>query len=76
MRVLVVNARSSSLKVDLVDGGGLLMSYDGLPEAATQVDPGGAPGRPRRPDLIEPVVLDFDVEQRARELWSWRRCIN
>ena len=40
MRVLVVNAGSSSLNVDLVDGGAVLRSYDGLPEAAPQVDVG------------------------------------
>jgi acetate kinase len=38
VRVLVVNAGSSSLKVDLVDGGAVLRSYDGLPKAAPQLD--------------------------------------
>ncbi|MCU1617052.1 MAG: Acetate kinase, partial [Frankiales bacterium] len=38
MRVLVVNAGSSSLKVDLIDDGKRSASYDGLPETAPDVD--------------------------------------
>ncbi|MEO7195944.1 MAG: acetate/propionate family kinase [Pseudonocardiaceae bacterium] len=68
MRVLVVNAGSSSLKVDLVDGGVVLRSYDGLPEAAPRVDAVGHRIVHGGPDLVDPVVVDGDVERRLREL--------
>src|SRR5450756_2836079 len=38
VRVLVVNAGSSYLKVDLVVGGELVTAYDGLPPVAPEVD--------------------------------------
>jgi acetate kinase len=68
MRVLVVNAGSSSLKVDLVDGGEVLASYDGLPQQPPQVDAVGHRIVHGGPDLIEPVVVDAGIERRLRHL--------
>ncbi|MDQ2883056.1 MAG: acetate/propionate family kinase [Actinomycetota bacterium] len=68
MSVLVVNAGSSSLKVDLVDGGEALTSFDGLPDTAPQVDAVGHRIVHGGPDLVDPVVVDADVERRLREL--------
>lgn len=68
MRVLVVNAGSSSLKVDLVEGGAVLTSYAGLPEEPPQVDAVGHRIVHGGPDLVEPVVLDAGVEGRLRQL--------
>ncbi|PZS32352.1 MAG: acetate/propionate family kinase [Pseudonocardiales bacterium] len=68
MRVLVVNAGSSSLKVDLVDGGEVLTSFDGLPDTAPQVDAVGHRIVHGGPDLVDPVVVNSDVERRLREL--------
>ncbi|MDT7651601.1 MAG: acetate kinase [Pseudonocardiales bacterium] len=68
MRVLVVNVGSSSLKVDIVEGGEWLESYDGLPDTAPQVDAVGHRIVHGGPDLAEPVVIDADVERRLHEL--------
>ena len=68
MRVLVVNAGSSSLKVDLVEDGERTESYDGLPEAAPDVDAVGHRIVHGGPDLVEPVVIDAAVEKQLRDL--------
>ena len=68
MRVLVVNAGSSSLKVDLVEGGEVVGSYDGLPDTAPRVDAVGHRIVHGGPDLVDPVVVDDAVERRLREL--------
>jgi acetate kinase len=68
MRILVVNAGSSSLKVDLVDGGRVVTSYDGLPGVAPTVDAVGHRIVHGGPDLVDPVVIDDAVEGRLRDL--------
>ena len=68
MRVLVVNAGSSSLKVDLVAGGVRQQSYDGLPTEPPAVDAVGHRIVHGGRDLVEPVLIDDDVEQRLRDL--------
>jgi acetate kinase len=68
MRVLVVNAGSSSLKVDVVDGGVRVDSYDALPQAAPRVDAVGHRIVHGADRFVEPVVVDDDVERRLREL--------
>lgn len=68
MRVLVVNAGSSSLKVDLVAGGVRQQSYDGLPTKPPAVDAVGHRIVHGGRDLVEPVLIDDDVEQRLRDL--------
>ena len=68
MRVLVVNAGSSSLKVDIVEDGETVASHDGLPAVPPQVDAVGHRIVHGGPDLVEPVVIDADVERRLREL--------
>ena len=68
MRVLVVNAGSSSLKVDLVEDGETVESYDSLPAVAPDVDAVGHRIVHGGPDLVEPVVIDADIERRLRAL--------
>jgi acetate kinase len=68
MRILVVNAGSSSLKVDLVDGGRAVASYDGLPQDAPQVDAVGHRIVHGGPDLTRPVLVDAGIERRLRHL--------
>ena len=68
MRVLVVNAGSSSLKVDIIEDGETVESRDGLPAVAPDVDAVGHRIVHGGPDLVEPVVIDADIEQRLREL--------
>jgi acetate kinase len=68
MRILVVNAGSSSLKVDLVDGGRVVISYDALPDVAPTVDAVGHRIVHGGPDLVDPVVIDDAVEGRLRDL--------
>jgi len=68
VRVLVVNAGSSSLKVDLVDGGEVRTSYDGLPEEPLPVDAVGHRIVHGGTDLGAPVVVDAGVERRLRDL--------
>jgi acetate kinase len=68
MRVLVVNAGSSSLKVDLVGDGERTQSYDGLPATAPDVDAVGHRIVHGGPDLVEPVVIDAAVEKQLRDL--------
>lgn len=63
MRVLVVNAGSSSLKVDLVHDGRHVRCYDGLPQRAPEVDAVGHRFVHGGPDLVDPVVVDADVER-------------
>jgi acetate kinase len=67
-RVLVVNAGSSSLKVDLVQDGRAVTSYDGLPDHPPAVDAVGHRIVHGGPDLVDPVVIDARVEQRLRDL--------
>ena len=54
MRVLVVNAGSSSLKVDIVEDGETVESRDGLPAVAPDVDAVGHRIVHGGPDLVEP----------------------
>jgi acetate kinase len=68
VRVLVVNAGSSSLKVDLVVGGELVTAYDGFPPVAPEVDAVGHRIVHGGVGFIEPVVVDDDVERRLRDL--------
>jgi acetate kinase len=68
VRVLVVNAGSSSLKVDLVVDGVQVNSSDGLPAQPTEVDAVGHRIVHGGPDLHDPVLIDPAVEQRLREL--------
>jgi acetate kinase len=68
VRILVVNAGSSSLKVDLVDDGKAVESYRGLPEVAPRVDAVGHRIVHGGPDLVDPVVVDAAVERRLHDL--------
>jgi acetate kinase len=68
VRVLVVNAGSSSLKVDLVDGGRAVASYDGLPADPPPVDAVGHRIVHGGPDLTRPVLVDAAIERRLRHL--------
>jgi acetate kinase len=68
VRVLVVNAGSSSLKVDLVDDGQAVETLDGLPVVPPRVDAVGHRIVHGGPDLVEPAVIDAEVERRLREL--------
>jgi len=68
VRVLVVNAGSSSLKVDIIEDGEAVESRDGLPAVAPMVDAVGHRIVHGGPDLVEPVVIDADIERRLREL--------
>jgi acetate kinase len=68
LRILVVNAGSSSLKVDLVDGGQTVASYDRLPADPPRVDAVGHRIVHGGPDLIEPVLVNADLERRLRHL--------
>jgi len=68
VRVLVVNAGSSSLKVDLVADGSVVSSADALPEVPPEVDAVGHRIVHGGPDLVDPVVIDADVERRVRDL--------
>ncbi len=68
MRLLVVNAGSSSLKVDLVADGSVVSSDDALPEVPPEVDAVGHRIVHGGPDLVDPVVIDADVERRLHDL--------
>jgi acetate kinase len=68
MRVLVVNAGSSSLKVDLVAAGRRVATYDGLPPVVPQVDAVGHRIVHGGVDFVDPVVVDDEVERRLRDL--------
>jgi acetate kinase len=68
VRVLVVNAGSSSLKVDLVDGGRTVQHWDGLPDRPPEVDAVGHRIVHGGPDLVQPVVIDAAVERQLRGL--------
>jgi acetate kinase len=68
MRVLVVNAGSSSLKVDLVADGRAVESFDGLPDRPPDVDAVGHRIVHGGPDFTEPVVIDAAVEKRLHDL--------
>ena len=68
MRLLVVNAGSSSLKVDLVADGSVVSSDDALPEVPPEVDAVGHRIVHGGPDLVDPVVIDVDVERRLHDL--------
>ena len=68
MRILVVNAGSSSLKVDLVADGRAVESYDGLPDRPPDVDAVGHRIVHGGPDFTEPAVIDAEVEKRLHDL--------
>jgi len=74
MRLLVVNAGSSSLKVSLVEDGRRRERFDGLPGTAAEpgslgrVDAVGHRVVHGGPDLGEPVVVDDEVERRLRDV--------
>ena len=68
MRVLVVNAGSSSLKVDLVDGGRRVESFEGLPDTAPAVDAVGHRIVHGGQHLVDPVLVDAAVEEQLQAL--------
>ncbi len=68
MRVLVVNAGSSSTKVDLVVDGITTQSYDRLPRVPPSVDAVGHRIVHGGTDRVTPVVIDDDVEAELRAL--------
>jgi acetate kinase len=68
MRVLVVNAGSSSLKVAVVDNGTTVASYDELPVTAPRVDAVGHRIVHGGDEFVGPVLIDEDVLRRLRAL--------
>ena len=68
MRVLVVNAGSSSLKVRLLDGDDLVEQWAALPRRAPRVDAVGHRIVHGGTEFTQPVVIDADVERRLRAL--------
>jgi acetate kinase len=68
MRILAVNAGSSSLKVDVVADGVVEASYDDLPSAPPEVDAVGHRIVHGGHEFTEPVVIDTEVEKRLRAL--------
>ena len=68
MRLLVVNAGSSSLKVRLLDGGQLIATWGGLPDRAPDVDAVGHRIVHGGTEFVAPVVIDYEVERRLRAL--------
>ncbi len=68
MRVLVVNAGSSSVKLDVVTDGVQTAGFRGLPDELPEVDAVGHRIVHGGPDLVEPVVIDAAVEQQLRAL--------
>jgi acetate kinase len=68
MRVLVVNAGSSSLKVRLLEGDEVVASYDELPDPPPAVDAVGHRVVHGGTRFIEPVVVDDEVERALRAL--------
>jgi len=68
VRVLIVNAGSSSLKVNIVEDGEAVESLYGLPAVAPMVDAVGHRIVHGGPDLVDPVMIDADIERRLREL--------
>jgi acetate kinase len=68
MRILAVNAGSSSLKVDVVADGVVEASYDDLPSAPRKIDAVGHRIVHGGREFTEPVIIDADVEKRLRAL--------
>lgn len=68
MRVLVVNAGSSSLKVDVVDGGRTVASYDSPPHDPPEMDAVGHRIVHGGSEFAEPVIVDSAIEERLRKL--------
>jgi acetate kinase len=68
MRVLVVNAGSSSLKVRLLDGDDVAASYDDLPVDAPDVDAVGHRVVHGGTRYVVPVLIDDAVETGLKEL--------
>jgi acetate kinase len=73
MRVLVVNAGSSSLKLSVLDGDDVVTASDedDLPTFVASIDGVDAAGHRivhGGPDFTEPVVVDDDVERKLRAL--------
>jgi acetate kinase len=68
VQVLVVNAGSSSLKVDLIDSGRRVESWNGVPDTPPDVEAVGHRIVHGGPDLVDPVVTDAPVEKRLRAL--------
>ena len=68
MRVLVVNAGSSSLKVRLLHNDDLHASYDELPDPAPEVDAVGHRVVHGGTRYVEPVIIDDTIERGLREL--------
>ena len=56
------------MKVDLVDGGEVVASYQALPTVAPRVDAVGHRIVHGGSDLVDPVVIDAAVERQLREL--------
>jgi len=68
MRVLVVNAGSSSVKLDVVTDGVQTAGFRGLPDELPGVDAVGHRVVHGGPDLIEPVLIDAAIEEQLRAL--------
>ncbi len=68
MRVLVVNAGSSSLKLDVVDAGARVTSFDGLPGEPPAVDAVGHRIVHGGTDFVQPVVVNAAVQTRLKQL--------
>ena len=68
MRVLVVNAGSSSVKVRLLHNDELLASYEELPQPPPNVDAVGHRVVHGGTRYVDPVVINGDVERGLRDL--------
>ncbi len=68
MRILVVNAGSSSLKVTLLDGDDLVGTWDALPDPPPDVDAVGHRIVHGGTTFTAPVLIDGQVERQLRDL--------
>jgi len=68
MRILVVNAGSSSLKVDLLDGGRHIGAFDHLPDPPPTVDAVGHRIVHGGERFVAPTIVDDTVERQLRAL--------
>lgn len=68
MRIVVVNAGSSSLKVSVVDDGVRTATFDSIPDRLPSVDAVGHRIVHGGRDFLAPVVVDAGVEAALRDL--------
>jgi acetate kinase len=68
VQIMIVNAGSSSLKIDIVASGQVVASYGALPARPPRVDAVGHRIVHGGPDLITPVLVDPGIERRLRHL--------